>query len=112
MLAVCDANEGTRAIAQRLKVSESWIRRIKQQRRETGQVTPKTASPRQPKWYAWADWLIGKIECHPDIHLRELQAELKREYGEDVFLMTICNACRALDQTRKKDFDRTGTGPS
>jgi transposase len=102
VLAACDANEGTRVIAQRFKVSESWIRRIKQQRRETGQVSPKTASPRQPKWHAWADWLIAKIESHPDIYLRELQVELKREHGEDVCLMTICNACRALDQTRKK----------
>lgn len=99
--AACDVNEGTRAIAQRFKVSESWIRRIKQQRRETGQVTPKAASPRQPKWHAWADWLIAKIASRPDIYLRELQVELKQEQGADVCLMTICSACRALDQTRR-----------
>ncbi len=102
VLAACDANEGTKAIATRFNVSESWIRKIKQQRRETGQVEPGTASPRQPKWHAWADWLISKINAQPDIYLRELQVDLKQELGEEVGLTTICNACRALDQTRKK----------
>ena len=102
VLAACDANEGTRAIAVRFKVSESWVRRIKQQRRETGQIAPKTATPRSPKWQAWADWLVAKITARPDIYLRELQADLKKERGVEVCLMTICNACRALEQSRKK----------
>jgi len=71
VLAACDASEGTRVIALRFQVSESWVRRIKQQRRETGQVAPKTAAPRQPKWQAWADWLVAKIRARPDIYLRE-----------------------------------------
>ena len=56
VLAACDANEGTHDIAVRFKVSEAWVLRIKQQRREAGQVTPKKAAPRQPKWRFWADW--------------------------------------------------------
>jgi transposase len=102
VLAACDANEGTQAVALRFKVSESWVRRIKQQRRETGQVAPKTAAPRQPKWHTWADWLVAKIAARPDTYLRELQAELQQERGEDVCLTTICNACQALEQSRKK----------
>lgn len=102
VLAACDAEEDTHVIALHFKVSDSWVRRIKQQRRETGQVAPKTAAPRQPKWQAWADWLVAKIAARPDIYLRELQAELKQERGEEVCLMTICNACRALEQSRKK----------
>lgn len=102
VLAACDANEGTKSIATRFKVSESWVRKIKQQRRESGQIGPGTASPRKPKWHAWADWLVSKIKTQPDIYLRELQVDLKQELGEEVGLTTICNACRALDQTRKK----------
>lgn len=102
VLAACDAKEGTRDIATRFQVSESWVRRIKQQRRETGQVAAKKAAPRQPKWRAWADWLVAKIAGRPDIYLRELQADLKQERGEEVCLMTICNACQALEQSRKK----------
>ena len=102
VLAACDANEGTHDIAVRFKVSESWVRLIQQQRRETGQVAPKKAAPRQPKWRAWADWLVAKIAAQPDIYLRELQAELKEELDEEACLMTICTACRELDQSRKK----------
>ena len=102
VLAACDANEGTRAVALRFNVSESWVRRIKQQRRETGQVAPKKAAPRKPKWHAWTDWLLAKLADQPDIYLRELQVQLKEERGEDVCAMTICNACRELEQSRKK----------
>ena len=102
VLAACDANEGTRVIAVRFKVSESWVRRVKQRRRETGQIAPKTAAPRPPKWQAWSAWLLAKIAARPDIYLRELQAELKQELGETACLMTICNACRVLEQSRKK----------
>jgi len=102
VLAACDTDEERRAIALRFKVSESWLRRIQQQRRETGQVSPKIASRRKPTWHAWADWLIAKIAARPDIYLRELQAELKQERGEEVCLGTICAACKALDQSRKK----------
>jgi hypothetical protein len=90
VLGACDADEGTRVIAVRFQVSESWVRRIKQQRRETGQVAPKTTPPQEPNWTGWA------------IYLRELQAELQAELGEEVCLMTICNACRALELSRKK----------
>ena len=56
VLAACDAGGGTRDVAVRFNVSESWVRRINQQRRETGQIAPKTASRRQPQWHVWADW--------------------------------------------------------
>lgn len=102
VLAACDANEGTQAVALRFNVSEAWVRRIKQQRRETGQIAAKTTRDRKPKWQAWADWLLAKIEQRPDIYLRELQSDLKAERGVKVCLQTICNACAALERTRKK----------
>jgi transposase len=102
VLAACDTNEERRVIALRFNVSESWLRRIQQQRRETGQIAPKKAAARLPKWHAWSAWLVAKIVAQPDIYLRELQAELKRERGEDVCLGTICAACHALEQSRKK----------
>jgi transposase len=102
VLAAYDTSEKRRAIALRFKVSESWLRRIQQQRRETGQVAPKKAAPRQPAWHAWADWLAAKIAARPDIYLRELQAELKRERGEKGCVGTICAACQSLELSRKK----------
>ena len=78
-----------------------WMGRIEWPR-ETGQVAPQQAAPRQPKWHAWSDWLVAKLAARPDSNLRELQAALKQERGVDVCLMTICNACQALEQSRKK----------
>lgn len=102
VLAACDTNEERRLIALRFAVSEAWVRRIQQQRRETGQVAAKKRAPRKPKWHAWSDWLIAKITARPDIYLRELQADLKSERGEVACLGTICAACDALEQSRKK----------
>lgn len=102
VLAACDAGEGTQAVALRFKVSESWVRRIVQQRRETGQIAPKTTRARLPQWQAWSDWLLAKLAARPDAYLRELQAELQQELGRKVCLQTISNACRALERTRKK----------
>jgi transposase len=102
VLAACDTDELRCDIAKRFKVSQSWLRRIQQQRRDTGQVTAKRAAPRQPKWHAWSEWLVAKIAAQPDIYLRELQVELKRERGEVACLGTICAACQSLDQSRKK----------
>ena len=45
VLAACDAGEGTRVVAMRFGVSEAWVRRVKQQRRETGQIAPKAPPP-------------------------------------------------------------------
>ncbi len=84
------------------KVSESWVRRIVQQRRETGQVAAKTTRDRTPVWQSWTEWLLNKLAARPDMYLRELQADLQAERGEKVSLQTVCNACRALEQTRKK----------
>jgi transposase len=100
VLAACETTEERRSIALRFKISESWLRRIQQQRREKGQIAPKQAAPRQPQWHAWADWMVAKIAARPDIYLRELQAELKAERGEEVCLGTLCAACRALEQSR------------
>jgi len=42
VVAACDARDGTRAqIAARFSVSESWIRKMLRQRRDTGSIGPK-----------------------------------------------------------------------
>jgi transposase len=102
VLAARDAGETTHQVAMRFEVSKAWVRRIVQQRRETGQVAPKTTRHRTPGWQAGAAWLLAKVTARPDIYLRELKADLKLELGHKVSLQTICNACRGLGQSRKK----------
>jgi len=102
VLAACDAGGGTREVATRFRVAESWVRRIKQQRRETGQVAPKTTRNRRPTWQAWADWLREAVAATPDAYLRELQVRLKQERDIEVSENVIGVACRMLKLTRKK----------
>ena len=110
VLAACDAGDGTREVALQFDVSESWVRRVKQERRESGKIAPKTTRDRSHVWDAWSDWLVKTIDEKPDIYLREIRVALKSELGVDVSLKTVSNACRALKRTRKKDADRLGTG--
>lgn len=102
VLAACDAGGGTQEVALQFGVSKSWVRRIKQQRRETGQIAPKTTRNRRPKWTAWADWLKAAVAATPDAYLRELKVRLKAERGIDVRANLIGAACHALKLTRKK----------
>ena len=102
VLAACDAGGGTRAVATRFGVSESWVRRIKQERRESGKVAAKTTRNRKHIWDAWSDWLTKKVQSRPDIYLRELKSDLKSELQVDVSLWTVCKACRVLKLPRKK----------
>jgi transposase len=115
VLRACDAlpeGTGTMEVARRFGVSEAWVRKIKQERRETCRVAPKATRRRTPKWRAWAEWLVAKIDASPDIYLRELRDALKSELGETASLGTLCAACAALDRPRKKrrSSPKSGTG--
>jgi transposase len=102
VLAACDGGVGTKEVSLQFGVSESWVRRIKQQRRETGQVAPKTTRKRRPSWEAWSDWLRAEVAATPDAYLRELKVRLKAVRGIDVCESLLGTACHALELTRKK----------
>ena len=98
VLAACDAPLGTRAVALKFKVSESWVRRVKQERREHGKLGPATQRKRTPKWVAEAERIRAIIVRQPDLTLAELQTEL----ATDLSRMTLCRALRQLRLTLKK----------
>ncbi len=50
VLAACDQGGGTRDVATRFKVSESWVRRIKPERRELNKTAPLLTRRRIPLW--------------------------------------------------------------
>jgi transposase len=102
VLSACDAGEGTRAVALRFGVSESWVRRIKQERREQGKLAPHSKRSRRKTWEAHTAWLLAKLDERPDIYLRELVAAAQAELGWGVSDVTLSRACRALRRTRKK----------
>ena len=98
VLAACDAGGGTREVATRFGVSESWVRRIKQDRREKNKLGPATTRYRTPKWAPLADRIRELIRQRPDLTLRELKAELQT----DLSVQTLCTALQKLKLTLKK----------
>jgi transposase len=94
-----DAGVGTREVALKYDVSESWVRRLKQRRREHGEIEPRSSrNRRQPKWLAHADRLQQLVQAKPDITLRELREAL----GEEISIQTLSRALRQLQLTFKK----------
>lgn len=102
VLAACDAGEGTRSVAVRFGVSESWVRRVKQERREQGKIAPHKKRRRRKVWEPHAAWLLAKLDARPDIYLRELVVAAQAELDWEVSDVTLSRACRALRRTRKK----------
>lgn len=95
----CDARLGTKEVAEKYKVSQSWVRKLKQIRRETGQIGPR------PQRVSHATKLDGHVaaleqlvERQPDATLRELRQQL----GVNVGLATIARALTRLRLTFKK----------
>ena len=68
----CDAGMATAAVARQYSVSPAWVRRLKQRRRQTGQVAPapQRHGPR-PAWQALADRIRVAVREAPDLTLRE-----------------------------------------
>lgn len=98
VLAACDAGDGTRAVALRFACSESWVRRVKQVRREHGKIAPATTRSRVPKWAPLREQIEACVAERPDITLQELKDKL----GTELSRQTLCVALRKLKLTLKK----------
>jgi hypothetical protein len=66
---------GTRAVARKYRVSEAWVRRLKQRRRETGRVASigQRHGPR-PGWEPHAEAIGAAVRAAPDLTLDEYRA--------------------------------------
>lgn len=72
-----DGGMGTRAVAAKYTVSESWVRRLEQVRRETGRAAP--AGQRRgptPGWVAHADAVRAAVAAAPAATPAEHRARL------------------------------------
>src|SRR5437763_16335794 len=78
----CDGGAGTRAVAARYAVSEAWVRRLKQRRRETGSAAPRTATPGpEPALGPHAGRLRGLVRRAPDLSAAEHRGRLGAPVG-------------------------------
>jgi transposase len=95
----CDAGLATADVAAKYRVSAAWVRRLKQRRRQTGQVAP--CAPRhgpKPSWEGYAERLRQAVRQTPDATLEELREQL----ALTVALSTLWRACAALGLSVKK----------
>ena len=101
VVAACDEGTDTRAeIAERFSVSESWIRRLLQRRRETGTIAPKPhGGGREPAFDPEAAArLRAAVAADPDATLVELAVAA----GVACSTSATDRALRRLAITRKK----------
>ena len=96
-MAAYDAGRQTKEIASTFNVSPAWARRLKQHRRERGDIIPRTGGGGQtPKVDSVR---LGElVKQKPDATLAELRESLE----VDCTLWTICKALRRLKLTYKK----------
>ena len=95
----CDAGTGTRAVARKYRVSESWVRRLKQVRRQTGRVAPATQA-RGPAatWATHAEAIREAARHAPDATLDEYCVRFALPLSRSV----PARALAALGLSRKK----------
>lgn len=92
----CDAGLGTQTVATKYSVSRAWVRRLKQHRRERGDIRPRPGGHRRPKFDRQR--LAELVRAQPDATLVELRAMLDVQ----VSLSAICMALKQLKLTYKK----------
>ena len=98
---LCDSDAGltAAAVAVQYHVSASWVRRLKQRRRETGEVAPRQQRyGRHPVLAPQLHTLAALIQEQPDRTLADLQVAL----GTSASLATIWRAVKQLGFTLKK----------
>jgi len=95
----CDGGMGTQAAAGKYAVSASWVRRLKQRRRQTKQVAPaQQRHGPKPSWEAAADKIRVAVREAPDLTLREY---IER-YALPLSKSALARGLAALGLSRKK----------
>jgi transposase len=110
VLADSDQGMGATAVAAKYRVSESWVRRLKQRRKATGETAPRPSGRRPSTWAPHAEAIRQAVRDDPDATL----AELKQRLGLALSLATLWRAVAALGLTVKKKSSgrRSGTAPT
>lgn len=105
VLALCDAGKGTHEVARTLGVSESWIRRLKQRRREEGRIEARPSGGWRRGYFdaIRLSQLEAWIQERPDATLEVLRARVADEMAVRCSLMAVCRALKKLGWSLKKN---------
>ena len=96
VIADSDAGLSKTQVARKYRVSASWVRRLKQHRRERGEIAPRPRGRR--RWRFDRQRLRELVSQRPDATL----AELREALGAQVALSSIWYALRKLKLSYKK----------
>jgi transposase len=106
VLADCDAGLASKEVAAKFRVNRSWVDRIKQRRREAGEITPRQQTVFKKQAFAGQeDRLRAQVAVQPDQTLAELRDAMRSS-------SSISSVWRALDRlklTLKKNRTRRRT---
>ena len=100
-----DSGMNTLKVAEKYRVSPAWVRRLKQRRRESGEVGPRPPGHRPSTSAAHAEAIRELIRARPELTLADIKAELDLRLS----LSTIWRVIRSLGLTLKK---KSSTRPS
>jgi transposase len=99
VLAASDAGLGTAAVAEKFDVSPAWVRRLKQRRRESGEIAPRVQRHGPlPKLAGCMRELAELIRSQPDATEQELADRLSVKVSDS----TVHRALERLRLTYKK----------
>jgi len=97
VMAACDRGEFTKVVAKTFGVSTAWVRRLKQHRRERGDIIPRSGGGSRGRKIDRSR-LAELVKEQPDATLVELRDRL----GIHVTPWAICKALRELKLSFKK----------
>jgi transposase len=101
-----DAGLPSDALAEKYAVSRAWVDRLKQRRRETGEIAPRKQTRwRTPILHAQLAQREALIRAQPDITLAELQEALRTPASRP----TLCRTIQKLGFRFKKNGTRVRT---
>jgi transposase len=108
VLADCDAGVAAKDVAVKFRVSRSWVNRLVQRRRETGEVRPRPQKIFKKQAFAGQeDRLRALVAARPDQTL----AELRDAMPSAASLSSLWRALDRLALTLKKNRTRRRTTP-
>ena len=106
VLADCDAGVAPKDVAVKFRVSRSWVNRLVQRRRETGEVAPRQQTVFKKHAFAGQEEVVrALVAVQPDQTL----AELREALHSSASLSSVWRALDRLQLTLKKNRTRGRT---
>ena len=104
VLDMCDSGRTTRDVALAFDVSKSWVRKLKQRRREDNTIGPRPSGGRRHGHFEpeHLQQLQHWLRQRPDATLESLLERVKHNMALSCSLMAVCRAVKKLGWSLKK----------